>query len=83
MHCFDNFLSYFSGIHISRYDFSEAQCGKSYCDAKIAHMRGRIRQYVTNGNNVRNGTEMNAAIDSFGGLYKIMKSKLIINADNP
>lgn len=46
-------------------------------------MRGRIRQYVANGNNVRNATEMKAAIDSFGGLYKIMKSKLILNAENP
>ncbi|XP_052065791.1 uncharacterized protein LOC127705502 [Mytilus californianus] len=62
-----------TGIHISRYDFSEAQCGKSYCDAKIAHMRGRIRQYVANGNNVRNATEMKAAIDSFGDKFILNK----------
>ena len=65
--CFYSFL----GINIARYDFSESQCGKSYCDAKIAHMRGRIRQYVANGNNVRNATEMKAAIDSFGGVFRI------------
>ena len=34
-------------------------------------MRGRIRQYVANGNNVRNATEMKAAIDSFGGVFRI------------
>ncbi|CAC5391100.1 unnamed protein product [Mytilus coruscus] len=62
-------LSNERSIHVSRYDFSEAQCGKSNCDAKIAHMRGRIRQYVAN--NVGNATEMKAAIDSFGGLITI------------
>ncbi|CAC5373503.1 unnamed protein product [Mytilus coruscus] len=38
-----NELSQQSGITIRRYDYSEPQSGKSYCDAKIAHMRGKMR----------------------------------------
>ncbi|CAG2256382.1 unnamed protein product [Mytilus edulis] len=36
-------------VNIQRYDFSESQDGKSYCDAKIAHMRPKLRKYVSKG----------------------------------
>ncbi|CAG2245172.1 unnamed protein product [Mytilus edulis] len=40
-------------ILIQRYDFSESQDGKSYCDAKIAHLRSKIRHHVAAGNEVK------------------------------
>ncbi|CAC5391175.1 unnamed protein product [Mytilus coruscus] len=55
-------------IYIRRCDFSEAQSGKSYCDAKIAHMRGKIRQCVSNGKNVVCASDMKSAIDDYGGV---------------
>ncbi|CAC5400229.1 unnamed protein product [Mytilus coruscus] len=41
-----------TGIRVTRYDFSEAQSGKSICDAKIAHMRLKMRMYVSSGRNI-------------------------------
>ena len=48
--------------------YSEAQSGKSYCDAKIAHLRRKIRLFVSEGNDVRLAREMKDAIDSNGGV---------------
>ncbi|XP_052097306.1 uncharacterized protein LOC127732267 [Mytilus californianus] len=62
------FISERTGVYIRRYDFSEAQSGKSYCDAKIAHMRGKIRQCVSNGKNVVCASDMKSAIDDYGGV---------------
>jgi hypothetical protein len=46
---YENVYSCLVGILVQRYDYSEAQNGKSYCDAKIAHMRGKIRKSVAEG----------------------------------
>jgi hypothetical protein len=51
-----------SGINIVRYDFSEAQAGKSYCDAKIAHMRSKLRMFVSSGENVMTPFDMKNGI---------------------
>ena len=51
-----------------QYDFSEAQAGKSYCDAKIAHLRQKMRRYVAGGNDIKTPTDMKTAIDSAGGV---------------
>ncbi|XP_052074111.1 uncharacterized protein LOC127711994 [Mytilus californianus] len=51
-----------TGIRVTRYDFSEAQSGKSICDAKIAHMRLKMRMYVSSGRNITSPFEMQAAI---------------------
>ncbi|CAC5361140.1 unnamed protein product [Mytilus coruscus] len=55
-------MFYVSGIRVARYDFSEAQSGKSICDAKIAHMRLKMRMYVSSGRNITSPFEMQAAI---------------------
>lgn len=57
-----------SGIQIRRYDLSEAQDGKSYCDAKIAHLRSKMRQYVASGNDIKSAADMKTAVDAFGGV---------------
>lgn len=57
-----------SGVLVRRYDFSEAQSGKSYCDAKIAHMRAKIRKSVTEGKSVLSASDMKAALDECGGI---------------
>uniref|UniRef100_K1R449 Uncharacterized protein n=1 Tax=Magallana gigas TaxID=29159 RepID=K1R449_MAGGI len=51
-----------TGISIVRYDFSELQAGKSYCDAKIAHMRSKLRMFVSSGENVTTPFDMKEAI---------------------
>ncbi|XP_063436491.1 uncharacterized protein LOC134717922 [Mytilus trossulus] len=69
-----------TGITIKRYDFSEAQDGKSYCDAKIAHLRCKIRQYVSSGNNVKTAGDMKNAIDSLGCVMGCQSSHVQINS---
>lgn len=69
-----------TGLSILRYDFSESQDGKSYCDAKIAHLRGKIRQYVSGGNNVRTAQDMKDAIDSMKGVVGCQAVLVQINS---
>ena len=54
---------YFLGIDIQNYCYSEAQSGKSYCDAKIAHMRTKLKTYVASGKDVLSAEDMKAGID--------------------
>lgn len=56
------------GITVKRYDYSEAQSGKSYCDAKIAHMRSKMRIFSSEGHNICTATQMKEAIDSGAGV---------------
>ncbi|CAC5387752.1 unnamed protein product [Mytilus coruscus] len=51
-----------TGIIITHYNYSEAQSGKSIFDAKIAHMRLKMRMYVSSGRNITSQFEMQAAI---------------------
>nr|XP_011428493.2 uncharacterized protein LOC105329055 [Crassostrea gigas] len=57
-----------TGISIVRYDFSEPQAGKSYCDAKIAHMRSKLRMFVSSGENVTTPFDMKKAIMDGSGV---------------
>ncbi|XP_063418195.1 uncharacterized protein LOC134700982 [Mytilus trossulus] len=57
-----------TGVNIQRYDFSESQDGKSYCDAKIAHMRAKLRKYVSNGGNISCSADMKKALDDGEGV---------------
>ncbi|XP_062590994.1 uncharacterized protein LOC134252515 [Saccostrea cucullata] len=57
-----------SGIEIKRYNFSETQSGKSYCDAKIAHLRKKMRMHVADGNDIKFPADMKMALDSGGGV---------------
>lgn len=54
-------------ISIASYDFSEAQSGKSYCDAEIAHMRGKLSKEAASGHNIITAADMKSAIDLHGG----------------
>lgn len=36
------------GLMIKRFDYSKVQWGSSYCDANIAHLRGKIKMFVAN-----------------------------------
>ncbi|CAG2245178.1 unnamed protein product [Mytilus edulis] len=67
-------------ILIRRYDFSESQDGKSYCDAKIAHLRSKIRHHVAAGNDVKTAGEMKKAIDSMGGVTGCQAAHVEINS---
>ncbi|XP_062614103.1 uncharacterized protein LOC134275825 isoform X2 [Saccostrea cucullata] len=74
------FISQRTGISIRRYDFSEAQSGKSYCDAKIAHMRAKIRKTVIEGNDVLCAADMKSAIDRYGGVTGCQAAHIEINS---
>ncbi|CAG2252655.1 unnamed protein product [Mytilus edulis] len=56
------------GVYIKRYDFSEAQSGKSYCNAKIAHKRGKSDSAFQMEKNVVCASDINSAIDDYGGV---------------
>ncbi|VDI48647.1 Hypothetical predicted protein [Mytilus galloprovincialis] len=56
-------LSQITGIKILGDDFSEAHSGKSYCDAKIAHMRGKFRSHAAEGHNFSTAYEVKKAIE--------------------
>ncbi|CAC5370197.1 unnamed protein product [Mytilus coruscus] len=77
-----NELSQQSGITIRRYDYSEPQSGKSYCDAKIAHMRGKMQVYILNGNNINTAKDMKTAIDYQHGVSGVQSSVVAIKNEN-
>lgn len=68
------------GLSILRDDLSESQDGKSCCDAKIAHLRGEIGQYISGGNNVRTAQDMNDAKDSMKGVVSCQAVLVQINS---
>ena len=51
-----------------RYDYNEPQSGKSYCDAKIAHMRCKMRMYVAAEGDFQSAHDMKVAIESDKGV---------------
>ena len=46
-----------TGVLICRFDFSEAQAGKSACDRMSATVKGNIRRYVNEGNDCENSLQ--------------------------
>jgi hypothetical protein len=62
------YLFIFSGISINTYCYSEAQAGKSYCDAKIAHLRQKMSTHVSDGNDIVTANDMKLAIDCGSGV---------------
>ncbi|XP_063419323.1 uncharacterized protein LOC134702179 [Mytilus trossulus] len=68
-------------IFIRRYDYSEAQSGKSYCDSKIAHMRRKMRMYVASGGNIQNPVDMRDAIQSGKGVVGCRVAVAEINTE--
>jgi hypothetical protein len=64
-------------ILIKRYDFSESQDGKIYCDANIAYSRSKTRQHVTA--DVQTANETRKAIDLMGGVTGCQAAHVEIN----
>ena len=63
-----SFFPIFTGIRILRYDYSEAQAGKSFCDSKIAHMRCKMKMFVSSGGNIQSAEDMKTAIMNGSGV---------------
>ena len=57
-----------TGIHIKRVDFSDPQGGKGSCDRKAATVKGHVRRYINEGNDVETAEDFKTAILSHGGL---------------
>ncbi|CAG2217299.1 unnamed protein product [Mytilus edulis] len=53
---------------------NEAQSDKSYCDAKIAHMRQKMRIFSAEGHNITTAMQMKEAIDSGAGVKGVYTS---------
>ncbi|VDI20775.1 Hypothetical predicted protein, partial [Mytilus galloprovincialis] len=71
-----------TGITIARYDYSEPQNGKSYCDAKIAHMRGKIRRSAASGSDVLTASDMKMAIDKHGGVTSCQAAYVAVDPNS-
>ncbi|CAG2239924.1 unnamed protein product [Mytilus edulis] len=81
-HCSNLWHSLHGISQRTEYDFSEAQNGKSYCDSKIAHMRGKMRKYVLEGGDITSSTEMKEALDVCGGVSGCQISNVTINTES-
>lgn len=57
-----------TGIMVKRYDFSDPQSGKDICDRKISPMKGHIRRFVNEKNDVVSAEDMKRALESHGGV---------------
>ena len=55
-------------MKIKQYDYSEPQQGKSYCDCTIAHMRSKMRTFVSSGHNISTPVELKTALDANSGV---------------
>jgi len=65
-------LIQFVGLKVKAYCYSEPQAEKSYCDSKIAHMRTKMKSWVSSRNNILSAGDMKTAIDSSSGKYWII-----------
>lgn len=56
------------GIRPVRYDFSDPQAGKDICDRKAASMKGHIKRWINEKNDVITAEDMKTALESHGGV---------------
>jgi len=59
------------GLQISRIDFSEPQGGKGACDRKSATIKSHMAAYLNSGHDIQTATQMQEAIESFGGVHGV------------
>ena len=60
-------------------DFSDPQGGKGVCDRQAAIIKGDIGRYVNEGNDVMNGEQLKAAIESGQGTTGVKASYVAAN----
>ena len=53
-----------TGIEVVRYDFSDPQAGKDLCDRRIAPCKQRLRNYVTENNDIQTAQDVKNALGS-------------------
>ena len=57
-----------TGIEVTRYDFSDPQAGKDLCDHKIAPCKQRLRNYVSENNDIETAEDVKNALESPPGI---------------
>ena len=57
-----------SGIEVLRYDFSDPQSGKHFCDRKIAPYKQRLQHYVAQNHNVKSVKDIKKGLESPPGI---------------
>ena len=68
-----------AGVTVIRNDFSDPQGGKGVCDRQAATIKGDIGRYVNEGNDVMNGEQLKAAIESGQGTTGVKASYVAAN----
>ncbi len=74
-------ISNHTGIHIKRVDFSDPQGGKGACDRKAVTVKGHVRRYINEGNDVATTEQFKNAILSHGGIHGVQVA-LVDDADS-
>ncbi len=74
-------ISNHTGIHIKRVDFSDPQGGKGACDRKAATVKGHVRRYINEGNDVATTEQFKNAILTHGGIHGV-RVALVDDADS-
>ncbi|CAC5394513.1 unnamed protein product [Mytilus coruscus] len=59
-------------IRIKRVDFSDPQGGKCICDRKAAHIKGHIKRYVNEGNNVVTADHFRKAVATMSNVKVVV-----------
>ncbi|XP_046570041.1 uncharacterized protein LOC124278361 [Haliotis rubra] len=70
-----------TGLNVKTYCYSEPQAGKSYCDSKNAHMKRKMRTWVTEGNDIVTATDMKSAIDATTGVTGCQVAVVTMDTD--
>ena len=65
-------ISRLTGISIKRYDFSEPQAGKGWCDRSSAHQKSHVNWFLNEGNDVISSEQVKKALESHGGVQSVV-----------
>ena len=65
---------------MQRLDFNEPSAGKDICDRKISPIRRAVQNYIDNGNDVNNSSELKKAIDSNNSIEGVQTFVCKINS---
>lgn len=61
-----------SDVKVDRFDFSDPQGGKGEADRQAATIKGHINVYLNEGHDVNNAAQMKGAIESNGGIPRVL-----------
>ena len=63
-----NAISKRTGIEVTQYDFSDPQAGKNLCDRRIAPCKQRLRNFVSENNDIETAEDVKKGLESPPGI---------------